>query len=224
MKVVRGCRVALSAGIVLCLLLLFACGKATAACQNPKLAKALADANAAGKVVFVDFGAEWCEPCKRLASTMLTDATVVAWLREHAIPLTIDIDESQDLARDFHVQSVPTMLFLRPDGMELGRITGFVDAGACEPKVVKGKFTMMQGLAKRKDSQSPGASRSMLRYAAEEAVPAFEALVGVGRTEDALEIAATALTNAEDEVRSLFVSAAQRAGHGELADRLRAPR
>jgi hypothetical protein len=53
MRVVRGCRVALSAGSVLFLLPPGACGKATAAAENPKLAKALADPNAAGKVVFV---------------------------------------------------------------------------------------------------------------------------------------------------------------------------
>jgi thiol-disulfide isomerase/thioredoxin len=94
------------------------------------LEQALAAAGQQGKVVFVDFGATWCGPCKRLAATTLVDTKVRDWLREHTVPLRIDIDEAKDLAAEFHIDSVPTMLFLRPDRSELGRITGYRDADA----------------------------------------------------------------------------------------------
>src|SRR5262252_4624776 len=88
------------------------------------LEQALAAAGQQSKVVFVDFGATWCGPCKRLAATTLVDTRVRDWLREHTVPLRIDIDEEKELAGEFHIASVPTMLFLRPDRSELGRITG----------------------------------------------------------------------------------------------------
>lgn len=69
-------------------------------------------------VVLVDFHAEWCGPCKMLEPTVdelaaETDAAVAK----------IDVDEHQDLAQDYRVQGVPTML-LFADGEVAERIVG----------------------------------------------------------------------------------------------------
>jgi thiol-disulfide isomerase/thioredoxin len=380
---------------LLAVLAVAACGKTTGTAAHGELAKALATARNTGKVVFVDFGATWCGPCKRLASTTLADPTVDAWLREHTIALRVDIDESPALAKEFHVTSVPVMLFLRADRTELGRMTGFVDAktflrdaedrlhgitslqrareaalaapddcnkqfalmrelrnvgqyddalaaadvywresrtslmqtgvrvsfflgemgqladahppaesrmrvwiaaardrlvrnkgvetaaqeivaiarelhdpravldtandliakrgdardalcalavaapkelvadrryalvvdgGGCEPATVKEKFAMMRGAAKHAaklmGEPSADSTRTMLHLAAEEALPAFEALAGVDRGDDALAIAKFVLANDDAELREMFVRAANRAGHPELVDDL----
>ena len=42
----------------------------------------------------------------------------------------IPLDEAPDLAHEFEIASVPTMVFLRPDRSVLGTITGYRDVGA----------------------------------------------------------------------------------------------
>ena len=94
------------------------------------LDRALDSAKTDGKVVFLEFGATWCEPCKRLKATTLSDPRVTSWLGERALTLEIDIDQLPQLAAEFKVRSVPTMLFVRPDRTVLGRITGYRDPDA----------------------------------------------------------------------------------------------
>jgi hypothetical protein len=99
-----------------------------------------------------------------------------------------------------------------------------VDGGGCEPATVKEKFAMMRGAAKHAaklmGEPSADSTRTMLHLAAEEALPAFEALAGVDRGDDALAIAKFVLANDDAELREMFVRAANRAGHPELVDDL----
>lgn len=79
----------------------------------------IADAIAAGGVVVVDFGAEsWCVPCRRLrphydaAAEKLTDVTLIR----------ADIDDSPELASQYEIQGVPTLLAYK-DGVLYGSVT-----------------------------------------------------------------------------------------------------
>lgn len=78
-----------------------------------------------GKVVMVDFLATWCGPCKMLDKQTWPDAAVGKWLRENTIPIKIDIDQHRKIAQRFNIRDIPVLLFAKPDGTELGRITGF---------------------------------------------------------------------------------------------------
>ena len=65
------------------------------------------------------FTAPWCAPCKMLAP-------VIKSLEPHFPDVTfetIDIDESPELAHEYHVRSVPTVLILK-DGAEVERLVG----------------------------------------------------------------------------------------------------
>jgi thioredoxin-related protein len=104
------------------------CAREASAFVSVPLADALTRAGAEHKVVFLEFGAEWCAPCKRMKATTLVDPRVVSWLGEHTIALQVDLDESPALAKEFAVASVPTMVFVRPDRSVLGTITGYRDA------------------------------------------------------------------------------------------------
>jgi thioredoxin 1 len=62
------------------------------------------------------FTASWCQPCKGLAMTLNSIDT--------AIPIeVIDIDEKSDIARDYGIRSVPTLVML-DENTEVKRVTG----------------------------------------------------------------------------------------------------
>ena len=70
--------------------------------------------------VVVDFWAEWCGPCKVL-SPLLETVTTEA---EGAFELVkIDVDTNQELAGQFDVQGIPTVIAFR-DGAPVDRFTG----------------------------------------------------------------------------------------------------
>ena len=71
-------------------------------------------------LVVVDFYATWCGPCKMLAPVLEQVADEV---KEKATIKKLDIDECLDIAKEFNVMSVPTMILFK-DGKEVERIVG----------------------------------------------------------------------------------------------------
>jgi thioredoxin 1 len=71
-------------------------------------------------VVLVDFWAEWCGPCKALGPTI--DALADEFHGKAKVA-KVDVDSNQQLAMDFDVQSIPTLLFFK-GGELVGRHVG----------------------------------------------------------------------------------------------------
>ena len=72
--------------------------------------------------VLVEFGAEWCGPCKAMAPDLIALANE---LKGKAKIVTIDIDRSPVIARQMGVQSVPTFVVFhqgRPVGGKVGAL------------------------------------------------------------------------------------------------------
>jgi thiol-disulfide isomerase/thioredoxin len=90
-----------------------------------KFDQALAAAKKDGKVVMIDFFTTWCVPCKKLDELTWPDAGVQKWLGEKTIALKMDAEKEVELAKKYAIVSYPTILFLKPDGQELGRITAY---------------------------------------------------------------------------------------------------
>lgn len=82
-------------------------------------------------LVVVDFGAEWCAPCVRMAPILEEFAAAVAG---RAKVCTLDVDESRKAAAEFRVMSIPTLVFLK-DGKEVDRIVGLNTKDALVAKV-----------------------------------------------------------------------------------------
>ena len=74
------------------------------------------------KPVLIDFYATWCGPCKIL-SPIVEEA---AKENENAKFVKIDIDKTDDIAMQYQVMSIPTLVLIQ-NGEEKDRIVGIVD-------------------------------------------------------------------------------------------------
>ena len=96
------------------------------------LAEALAQAQAAGKLVFLDCQTVWCGPCRAMAKNVFTLPRVGEYFAERFVALKMDMEtgEGPDVAHRYKVKAYPTMLVLDAEGRELHRIVGYRDATA----------------------------------------------------------------------------------------------
>lgn len=73
-------------------------------------------------VVLVDFGAEWCHPCKQLDP--IVEELAEEWGAKVKVG-KLDIDHNTETTMKYGVMGVPTLL-LFVDGEPVERLTGFV--------------------------------------------------------------------------------------------------
>jgi thiol:disulfide interchange protein DsbD len=94
--------------------------------------KDLIEAKTNGKIVMLDFYADWCIPCLELDRNTWTDIEVIQATRDikkMKVDLThFDSQESEALRKKFDISGVPTVVFIRVDGTEASeaRIIGFI--------------------------------------------------------------------------------------------------
>lgn len=98
----------------------------------------LAQARESRKPVMVDVFATWCAPCKLLDEEVFSRADVVE-ASESFVTIRIDGDEHPDLRGKLKVSAYPTVLFLMPDGTEIGRSVGAVSYGVMLEEMAKAK-------------------------------------------------------------------------------------
>jgi thioredoxin 1 len=75
------------------------------------------------KILVVDFGAEWCGPCKMIAPIIDELSTEY---KENATIVKVDVDNTPELARKFGISGIPTLMFFK-DGKLVKNQVGFVD-------------------------------------------------------------------------------------------------
>lgn len=67
-------------------------------------------------IVFVDFYADWCGPCKMLSPIMDT-------ISNTNVVYKVNVDEEESLAREYGVMSIPCVILFK-DGKEINRSVG----------------------------------------------------------------------------------------------------
>ena len=82
------------------------------------------------KTVLIDFYADWCGPCKMLSPII----EAVANENEDIKVVKINVDNAQDLAIEYQVMSIPTIVVIK-DGQEVNRTVGVVSKSQIEEMV-----------------------------------------------------------------------------------------
>lgn len=72
--------------------------------------------------VLIDFYADWCGPCRMLSPTL---EKVAEKYVGRAKVVKVDVDQESDLAGQFNVSSIPTLVFMH-QGEVVGRTNGVV--------------------------------------------------------------------------------------------------
>ena len=76
--------------------------------------------------VLLDFYAQWCGPCRMVAPVL----EEIAGERADVKVCKIDVDQAMDLAMEFHVASIPTLVVMKG-----GKVTAKT-VGACDKREI----------------------------------------------------------------------------------------
>lgn len=89
--------------------------------------KAIKQAKASGKLIFIDVHTSWCGPCKEMDQTTFSDSQVGGEFNRRFINLKIDAEESKDgpmISKSYTVTGYPTLLFINSEGKLVKKLVG----------------------------------------------------------------------------------------------------
>lgn len=82
------------------------------------------------KLVVVDFAAEWCGPCKRLAPVLQS----ISEKFEDVDFYKVDVDEAAEAVSKYSIRNVPTLIFYK-NGEIVDKFSGSVIPQVIEDKI-----------------------------------------------------------------------------------------
>lgn len=90
---------------------------------NDNVRVAIDRAAAEGKLVFLDFWADYCSPCKLMEKYTFTDPSVIERMNGSYVPVRINIEtfDGYDLKTQYNVKLLPTIIVLNSKGKQVAR-------------------------------------------------------------------------------------------------------
>jgi thioredoxin 1 len=99
------------------------------------------------KPVLVDFWAEWCGPCRRLAPAI--DAVAEQYAKRARV-VKLNVDAGPVTAKRYGIQGIPTLILFR-DGAEKERIVGSASKEAIAGMIERHLGAVPDAESERKD-------------------------------------------------------------------------
>lgn len=78
------------------------------------------------KLIFIDFYADWCGPCKYMEKTVFVEKGFIDMLKTKfvAIKVNVDLPESRSICTQYRVDSYPTYIIIDSQGIVKIRLEG----------------------------------------------------------------------------------------------------
>lgn len=82
-------------------------------------------ARAQDKPLLILFSASWCTYCHKLIRESLSDKKMVAFVEQRFVPVLLDFDKDNAIAKVLEVESLPCTVILSPEADLLSQFNGF---------------------------------------------------------------------------------------------------
>jgi thiol-disulfide isomerase/thioredoxin len=98
---------------------------------NYNYEKAISIAKVSGKLVFIDFYADWCGPCRKMDIDVWNTSEMT---KESAglVMVKVDVDRYPEVASAYNISSIPRMILIDPFENRIDEITGYQNTGTMQ--------------------------------------------------------------------------------------------